>query len=213
MHSRFASERKTEVEIGRTISMGTNAAQSEVASLSLPGPGVGEPRGFALSSAIFFSLSSQAPVSVVSQALRRKGKKEEARLSWFSSQHIYLYENTMSLPSVTRSALRASLRASSRSAQQAAVRPYSLLSQGASRSGAKAETANAAAKAFAVQQRGVKTLDFAGTKEVVYERADWPLEKLQDYFKNDTFALVRTHFIWLITIYLSNPFLLLSPPL
>jgi ketol-acid reductoisomerase len=38
--------------------------------------------------------------------------------------------------------------------------------------------------------RGIKTLDFAGTKEVVYERADWPLAKLQDYFKNDTLALI-----------------------
>lgn len=38
--------------------------------------------------------------------------------------------------------------------------------------------------------RGVKTLDFAGTKEVVYERSDWPLVKLQDYFKNDTLALI-----------------------
>jgi len=28
--------------------------------------------------------------------------------------------------------------------------------------------------------RGVKTLDFAGSKEVVYERADWPLDKLQE---------------------------------
>ena len=40
------------------------------------------------------------------------------------------------------------------------------------------------------QVRGVKTLDFAGTKEVVYERSDWPLAKLQDYFKNDTLALI-----------------------
>lgn len=38
--------------------------------------------------------------------------------------------------------------------------------------------------------RGMKTLDFAGTKEVVYERSDWPLPKLQDYFKNDTLALI-----------------------
>jgi len=38
--------------------------------------------------------------------------------------------------------------------------------------------------------RGMKTLDFAGTKEVVYERADWPLPKLQEYFKNDTLALI-----------------------
>ena len=36
----------------------------------------------------------------------------------------------------------------------------------------------------------MKTLDFAGTKEVVYERADWPLPKLQEYFKNDTLALI-----------------------
>ncbi|CCX33993.1 Similar to Ketol-acid reductoisomerase, mitochondrial; acc. no. P38674 [Pyronema omphalodes CBS 100304] len=40
------------------------------------------------------------------------------------------------------------------------------------------------------QTRGIKTIDFAGTKEVVYERSDWPLEKLQDYFKNDTLALI-----------------------
>lgn len=38
--------------------------------------------------------------------------------------------------------------------------------------------------------RGLKTLDFAGSKEVVYERSDWPLAKLQDYFKNDTLALI-----------------------
>lgn len=42
----------------------------------------------------------------------------------------------------------------------------------------------------AVQKRGMKTIDFAGTKEVVYERADWPREKLLDYFKNDTLALI-----------------------
>jgi ketol-acid reductoisomerase len=36
----------------------------------------------------------------------------------------------------------------------------------------------------------LKTLDFAGTKEVVYERSDWPLPKLQEYLKNDTLALI-----------------------
>ncbi|GME39020.1 putative ketol-acid reductoisomerase [Neofusicoccum parvum] len=40
------------------------------------------------------------------------------------------------------------------------------------------------------QTRGMKTIDFAGTKEVVFERADWPREKLHDYFKNDTLALI-----------------------
>ncbi|KAG5978293.1 Acetolactate synthase, mitochondrial, partial [Claviceps digitariae] len=39
--------------------------------------------------------------------------------------------------------------------------------------------ATAAARPAAVQQvRGVKTMDFAGHKEDVYERSDWPQEKL-----------------------------------
>jgi ketol-acid reductoisomerase len=38
--------------------------------------------------------------------------------------------------------------------------------------------------------RGVKTINFGGTEEVVHERADWPREKLLDYFKNDTLALI-----------------------
>ena len=33
-------------------------------------------------------------------------------------------------------------------------------------------------------------MDFAGTKEVIYERSDWPTEKLQEYFKNDTLAMI-----------------------
>ena len=36
----------------------------------------------------------------------------------------------------------------------------------------------ARAAAPAQQFRGVKTVDFAGDKEVVYERSDWPREKL-----------------------------------
>ncbi|KAG9315153.1 hypothetical protein JVU11DRAFT_4276 [Chiua virens] len=41
-----------------------------------------------------------------------------------------------------------------------------------------------------VPSRGVKTLNFAGTEEVVYERSDWPLSRLHEYFKNDTLALI-----------------------
>lgn len=41
-----------------------------------------------------------------------------------------------------------------------------------------------------VGTRGVKTINFGGTEEVVYERADWPREKLLEYFKNDTLALI-----------------------
>ncbi|CAF9918449.1 MAG: Bifunctional acetohydroxyacid reductoisomerase [Alectoria fallacina] len=40
------------------------------------------------------------------------------------------------------------------------------------------------------QSRGLKTIDFAGTKETVYEREDWPREKLLEYFKDDTLALI-----------------------
>ena len=42
-------------------------------------------------------------------------------------------------------------------------------------------TSATATKAIAgqfTQNRGVKTIDFAGHKEVVYERSDWPREKL-----------------------------------
>ena len=41
--------------------------------------------------------------------------------------------------------------------------------------------------------RGMKTLDFAGTKEVVYERSDWPLAKLQDYFTVWTSVVLECH--------------------
>ncbi|KAK4994018.1 Acetolactate synthase, mitochondrial, partial [Elasticomyces elasticus] len=40
------------------------------------------------------------------------------------------------------------------------------------------------------QTRGVKTVDFAGHKEEVFERDDWPKDRLLDYFKNDTLALI-----------------------
>lgn len=98
----------------------------------------------------------------------------------------------MSLPSITRTALRASLRAASRSTSAApvaapAARSLSMLAGNAARPAASTAAPLARQQQ---QQRGVKTLDFAGTKEVVYERADWPLEKLQDYFKNDTIALL-----------------------
>lgn len=40
----------------------------------------------------------------------------------------------------------------------------------------------AAFAAPAQQTRGIKTIDFAGTKETVFEREDWPREKLQVYW-------------------------------
>ncbi|KAF8348893.1 6-phosphogluconate dehydrogenase [Amanita rubescens] len=82
-------------------------------------------------------------------------------------------------------ALRAASRRASHALPKAAavssqMANYSLLARAAA--GKTAQTIPGA--------RGVKTLDFAGTKEVVYERSDWPLAKIQDYFKNDTLALI-----------------------
>ncbi|KAF2163644.1 hypothetical protein M409DRAFT_57149 [Zasmidium cellare ATCC 36951] len=48
----------------------------------------------------------------------------------------------------------------------------------------------AGSSAVVQQTRGKKTVDFAGDKEIVYERDDWPRDKLLDYFKNDTLALI-----------------------
>ncbi|KJX94381.1 ketol-acid reductoisomerase like protein [Zymoseptoria brevis] len=48
----------------------------------------------------------------------------------------------------------------------------------------------AVTSAFVQQIRGAKTVDFAGDKEKVFERDDWPREKLLEYFKNDTLALI-----------------------
>jgi len=41
-----------------------------------------------------------------------------------------------------------------------------------------------------ISSRGIKHINFGGTTETVYERADWPREKLLEYFKNDTFSLI-----------------------
>lgn len=40
------------------------------------------------------------------------------------------------------------------------------------------------------QVRGVKTLEFGGSKETVWERSDFPNAKLKEIFKKDTFAVI-----------------------
>lgn len=69
-------------------------------------------------------------------------------------------------------ALRASMRQLRAPVQQ---RSFGVAAVNASR-----PTVAAAQKTSFVQQqvRGKKTVDFAGDKEVVFERADWPREKL-----------------------------------
>ncbi|KAJ2221583.1 Bifunctional acetohydroxyacid reductoisomerase, partial [Coemansia sp. RSA 485] len=85
-------------------------------------------------------------------------------------------------------ASRTAVRSLARAAASAARTPLATRALGAApRFAARA----AAPTASAFQQtRGMKTLDFGGSKEKVYERSDWPKEKLLDYFKNDTIAVL-----------------------
>ncbi|KIY46908.1 ketol-acid reductoisomerase [Fistulina hepatica ATCC 64428] len=86
------------------------------------------------------------------------------------------------MSSVSR-ALRQSSRHASRVVAQAMPKAaYSSL--------ARAVVGKAVPRAAIQGVRGVKTMDFAGVKETVYERSDWLLPKLQEYFKNDTLALI-----------------------
>lgn len=80
---------------------------------------------------------------------------------------------------------RTALRTVSKAPRCVSARMMSLATRAAPR-----VSPSTAVPRVAMQVRGMKTLDFAGTPEKVYEREDWPLEKLQDYFKDETFALL-----------------------
>ncbi|KXT13820.1 hypothetical protein AC579_43 [Pseudocercospora musae] len=83
------------------------------------------------------------------------------------------------------------LRASLRQVKAPQVQQRSFITAVNSTSRASLRPAQkATTSAFVQQTRGKKTVDFAGDKEVVYERDDWPRDKLSDYFKNDTLALI-----------------------
>ncbi|EME83267.1 uncharacterized protein MYCFIDRAFT_71129 [Pseudocercospora fijiensis CIRAD86] len=83
------------------------------------------------------------------------------------------------------------LRASLRQIKAPQVQQRSFISAVNSTSRASLRPARkATTSAFVQQTRGKKTVDFAGDKEVVYERDDWPRDKLLDYFRNDTLALI-----------------------
>ncbi|KAJ1982104.1 Bifunctional acetohydroxyacid reductoisomerase [Dimargaris cristalligena] len=73
-----------------------------------------------------------------------------------------------------------------------AARCYSVLARATRLSATP--TANswaaAATRFTSVPARTLKTLDFGGTKETVYERADYPKEKLQQIFGKDTMAVL-----------------------
>ncbi|KAI0279297.1 ketol-acid reductoisomerase [Russula aff. rugulosa BPL654] len=91
------------------------------------------------------------------------------------------------LASRSSQALRAASRRAPRAAKSANAASYSLL---ATTRPSLVASALASRLTTIESVRGIKTLDFAGSQEVVYERSDWPLAKLQDYFKNDTLALI-----------------------
>lgn len=54
----------------------------------------------------------------------------------------------------------------------------------------KSSNISASSSVSWTQTRGVKTLDFGGTKEVVYERSDVPPQKLQEILGKDTLAVI-----------------------
>ncbi|CAI6312812.1 unnamed protein product [Periconia digitata] len=93
-------------------------------------------------------------------------------------------------------ASRPAARALRQASRQLAVNPaqkrgfVSAINRSSARAAVAAAPKAAVAAPFQQQTRGVKTIDFAGTKEVVYEREDYPKEKLHEFFKNDTLALI-----------------------
>ncbi|KAG9655686.1 ketol-acid reductoisomerase, partial [Aureobasidium melanogenum] len=93
---------------------------------------------------------------------------------------------TMSSRTASRT-LRAALKQASRPAVQQ-QRTYLSAALNAARTTGVKQLPRASVAAQ--QVRGVKTVDFAGDKEQVFERSDWPREKLLEYFKNDTLALI-----------------------
>ncbi|KAJ1942532.1 Bifunctional acetohydroxyacid reductoisomerase, partial [Kickxella alabastrina] len=87
-------------------------------------------------------------------------------------------------------ASRTAVRALARSASSAVRTPLASRILGAAPRFASRAAAPAVSISGFQQTRGVKTLNFGGSEEKVYERSDWPKDKLLDYFKNDTIAVL-----------------------
>lgn len=66
----------------------------------------------------------------------------------------------------------------------------SIAGAGVGRAAAARAAAARAAAAAIPHRRGMKTIDFGGTEEVVVERSDYPKEKIQDIFKGETLAML-----------------------
>ncbi|KAI8825816.1 ketol-acid reductoisomerase [Fimicolochytrium jonesii] len=93
---------------------------------------------------------------------------------------------------VKMAALRATVPRSFAKSAPIAGQTKTLVTASCSQSGKqlRATAVAPSISANTTQRRGVKTLDFGGTKEKVYERADYPKDKLHKIFKNDTFAVL-----------------------
>ncbi|KAJ3028615.1 UNVERIFIED_CONTAM: Bifunctional acetohydroxyacid reductoisomerase [Siphonaria sp. JEL0065] len=76
-------------------------------------------------------------------------------------------------------------RAAASAARRTSVRSISAIAGASIRTAARQ-----APVASKIQTRGVKTLDFAGVPETVWERADFPKEKLAQIFGKDTMAVI-----------------------
>merc|ERR1712125_108938 len=106
---------------------------------------------------------------------------------------IHLYTPLRSIKRIVMASQRSSraLRVALRQASAPRVQQRTFVSAVNAASRPSVQPAQKAiASSFVQQTRGAKTVDFAGDKEKVYERNDWPHDKLLDYFKNDTLALI-----------------------
>ncbi len=99
--------------------------------------------------------------------------------------------------SSARQALRAAVRAGSSAELAASQRSNvarrnisTLMRAGASSSLAAAPRRQQAQLPSQQQKRSYRMLKFGEEEEKVYERNDWPVDKLQEYFKNDTFCVL-----------------------
>merc|ERR1711881_832939 len=106
---------------------------------------------------------------------------------------IHLYITLRSIKRIVMASQRSSraLRVALRQASAPRVQQRTFVSAVNAASRPSVQPAQKAiASSFVQQTLGANTVDFAGDKEKVYERNDWPHDKLLDYFKNDTLALI-----------------------
>ncbi|KAI8853378.1 ketol-acid reductoisomerase [Chytridium lagenaria] len=100
----------------------------------------------------------------------------------------------MHAPTLLRSAARSSAIASRLSlipstSQRISSSSFSVLASSASAS-SSSSSATCPRPTCMIQKRGIKTLDFAGTLETVWERSDFPKEKLAQIFAKDVLAVI-----------------------